>query len=187
LASTFSGSATSAALFNAAERRSVGRRGRVWPREWMSVDRIQQESAIARDFILPARRDRFLELASTRGIKPDGKPSPRELKRRRKYCQMMANLEHWFDPRCKQLSITANDQHSAARSRLGKLGASADAFVMSEDRKIDGRILDLEEVLLYLARNDTYGTLVAWSEHGVAYYEQSELAALTRVLLAQGR
>lgn len=160
------------------------RRGRVWGLERMLIDRAEQESAIVKAFILPERRARFLEVASTRKIKRKGSLTPRELKRDGKYRQMLANLEHWFDPRCKQFLITANDQHSEAKSKLAKLGASGDAYVMSEDHMIDGRTMDTEEIFSCLARSHAYGTLVVWLEHEAAYYEQPELASLTRVLLS---
>jgi hypothetical protein len=151
------------------------------------VDRVEQERAIAKDFILPARRARFLEVAKAREIEWEGNLTPQKLKRRGKYREMIANLEHWLDPACKQLPITMPDQHPEARSKLAKLGVSASAYVMSEDREIDGRVMDLDEALSYLARSHTHGTLLFWLEHGVIYYEQSELAALTRVVLARGR
>ena len=149
------------------------------------MDRSESESAIAKSFILPERRSRFLELARTRKVQWQGSLRPREMKRRSKFITMMATLEHWFDPACKQFPISASDPHSEARSRIAELGASGDAYVMSEDRTIDGRMMNLEEVLPHLARGQAYGTLVVWVARGVAYYEQSELASLARVLQAR--
>lgn len=148
--------------------------------------RAEHEAAIARAFIRPHRRSRFLELAGARKIAQPGTLGPNDWKRRSRYATMLANFEHWFDPRCGQLPFETNDPHAEARSRLARLGVSWSVYVMSEDAAIDGRETALTEVFSYLATTPSYGTLVVCGEHRAAYYEQCELAALTRLVLAIG-
>jgi hypothetical protein len=150
-------------------------------------DREELEAGIAKAFIETSRRERFLEVARTRRAGPKRNMTPKELKHRSKYSTMMANLEHWFEPRCNEFAITAHDQHSEARSKLSKLGASNEWYVMSDDHGIDGQWMSLEDALSHLAENTVYGTLIVGRGTDVAYYEQSELAKMTRILLPVGR
>lgn len=151
--------------------------------EATSVERQQQERAIAQAFIRPDRRDRFVELAGSRSLDRVDRPSPREIKRRSRYTTMLANLEHWFDPRCRVVAI---DGHSHATRVLAELGVPGEGYAMSADHQLDGRVLGWGEAFSHLAERYVYGTLIVSVASGVAYYEQSELAKLTRILCAVG-
>jgi hypothetical protein len=48
-------------------------------------------------------------------------------------------------------------------------------------------VMSLEEALSHLAGHHVYGTLIVCHSGDVAYYEQSELAKMTRILLPVGR
>ena len=56
--------------------------------------------------------------------------------------------------------------------------------IMSYDEQIDGVTMDLNDALMHLAKHYVYGTLLVSATHSLAYYEQCELADLTRLLSA---
>jgi hypothetical protein len=101
----------------------------------MSHPLVPQEEATVRAFIVRERRDRFLELL----------PNP---KNRHKITDSLAHPNpNWFDARfVKIIPPPLNNPTSIAQLLRGK-GAGRMCWVISEDRKLDAKELDLEFVL----------------------------------------
>ncbi len=146
---------------------------------------ILHDQRIASEFIVKDKRDRFLNLAACRRLDSSGKVVVASRKKFAKYRQMMANLEHWLDPRCPRLSLGKGTPHAEARRALAAASSQSSVYVMSNDEHIDGLTMDLAHVLKHLSANDVYGTLVVNAAYSTAYYEQCELEDLTQMLSAK--
>ncbi len=145
---------------------------------------ISHDQRIASAFIVTNTRGRFLSLAACRRLDSSGKVVVASRKKLAKYRQMMANLEHWLDPRCPRLSLGTGTPHAEARRALAAASSQSSVYVMSHDERIDGLTMDLDLVLKHLSENDVYGALVVNATYSTAYYEQCELEDLTQILSA---
>jgi hypothetical protein len=127
------------------------------------MDRIiaPHEEATIQSFIVKERRERFLELL----------PNP---KHRRKVTDSLAHPNPaWFEPRCVK-SIPSSQHGSSGIAKLlhGK-GAGRMCWVISEDKKLDGRELELDEVLSEIVGNGM-GTIVSCLAGKLAFVESED-------------
>jgi len=101
----------------------------------MSFMLAPQEEATIRAFIVRERRDRFLELL----------PNP---KQRHKITKSLAHPNPaWFDSRFMMpIPPSQSDADGIARLLLSK-GAGKTCWAISEDRRFDGREVELDAVL----------------------------------------
>lgn len=149
----------------------------------MSIDHATYESALAEAMIQPEQRSRFKEVSRARRANRTGTMTPLDLKRGRKFQQVLSNLENWIDPGCRRVPLKGRARRAAAKSQLIDLGVASAGYVMSVSQEIDGRLMELEEIFTFLATNQTSGTLVFWRDPCVAYFEQSGRDDLTAVML----
>jgi hypothetical protein len=104
----------------------------------MSVPPVFQEEATIRAFIVRERRERFLEHLS----------NP---KHRREITDSLAHPNPaWFEPHC--VKLIPPGQSSAARiaELLHSKGAGKTCWGISEDRRFDGREVELDSALAEL-------------------------------------
>jgi hypothetical protein len=101
----------------------------------MANSLTQHEEETVRAFIIRERRNRFLELL-------------RNPRHRHKITESLAHPHPaWFDSRCvKSIPPAQSSAASIAKLLHGK-GAGAKCWVISEDKRFDGRELDLDSVL----------------------------------------
>lgn len=123
---------------------------------------MDAEVALFRAFALPAKRQRYVELIATnRG---------RE--------KILSSLDHFkdLDPRvCRQLN--ASEQNAPEILRMLKsLGAPPMCYVMSSDRELDGRELDLQQALRKIVGRGQ-GAFVSCLPGELAYFEGEETRA----------
>src|SRR5438105_1913344 len=94
-----------------------------------------QEEATIRAFIVRERRERFLELL----------PNP---KRRHKITESLAHPNPaWFDSRYVKVIPPAQSHAGPIATLLRAKGAATTCWAISEDRKFDGREVELQSVL----------------------------------------
>ena len=124
----------------------------------MSYTVAPHEEAAVRAFIVKDRRDRFLELL----------PNP---KQRHKITESLAhpNLA-WFDSRCVRPIPPAHSGAAAIAKLLRTKGAGKSCWVISEDRRFDGRELELDSVLSELVGYGM-GTIVSCIAGKLAFVE----------------
>ena len=104
----------------------------------MSYPLAPHEAAAIRAFIVRERRDRFLELL----------PNP---KQRHKITESLAHPNPaWFDSRWVRPIPQAHSGAAAIAKLLHAKGAGQVCWVISEDRRFDGRELELDSVLAEL-------------------------------------
>lgn len=120
---------------------------------------INHEQELVRAFIIPHRRERYLEFIA----------SP---KRRVK---LIAELAHFkaLNPKF-MVSIPANQQHPAAiLSLLKSKGAGHRCWVMSENADFDGREMDIEAALEETI-GAQMGTLISCVPGRLGYFEDED-------------
>jgi len=119
------------------------------------------EEAAIRAFVVKERRERFLELL----------PDP---KQRHK---ITASLAHpnpaWFDSRCVKPIPPAHSGAAGISKLLHAKGAGKSCWVISEDRRFDGRELALDSVLSELVGYGM-GTIVSCIAGKLAFVESED-------------
>jgi len=120
----------------------------------------ETEKALVESFFLPAKRDRYLELI--RNPKGRGK--------------LLSSLPHCkdLDPRTT-LPIQPNQQNASSIEQiLIGLGALATCYLVSEDRELDGKTMDLRDALK-LVIGYSPGTLISCKPGALGYFEGEDL------------
>lgn len=148
------------------------------------MDQKSQEGRIARAFIASGKRDRFMSLAASRVLVPGKQAKIASKKLHSKYRQMLANLDHWLDPRRTRLPLDTSQPYPEVRKAFSRHGAESGVYVMSHAPEIDGRVMGLDEALAFLATDYVYGTLIVEPTSALAYYEQCERRAMSKLLSA---
>jgi hypothetical protein len=117
------------------------------------------EVALFQAFVLPAKRQRYVELVAT--------------KRGRE--KILSSLDHFkdLDPRvCRKLN--SGEQSTAAILQvLESLGAPSTCHVMSPDGELDGQDLDLQLALSKVVGGGQ-GTFISCLPGELAYFESEE-------------
>jgi hypothetical protein len=110
-------------------------------------------------FIAPARRRRFRELLTA--------PRGRERLRR--------ELAHYegLDPRYTTKLIGESRKRAQIHDHLLRLGAPERCYVLSEDPRLDGRLLTLNHVL-QVTVGQSFGTLVSCIPGVLGYFENED-------------
>jgi hypothetical protein len=104
----------------------------------MSVPMMVHEEAAIRAFIVRERRERFLELL----------PNP---KHRHKITESLAHPNPaWFEPDCVKRIPPAQSGAAGIARLLHSKGAGKTCWGISEDRRFDGREVDLDSALAEL-------------------------------------
>ena len=117
---------------------------------------MNEEEALVRSFVVPAKRQRLLELLA----------NPR---RRSKATQTLAHFRG-LDPRWL-VALPPDRQDPASIGReLRYRGAGPTCHVVSEDREVDGRQLPLAQVLGHVVGRG-FGTLVSCVPGQLVYFE----------------
>lgn len=115
--------------------------------------------ALLRSFIIPERRKRYLGLlASQRG--------------RAKLRRRLAHL-HDLDARFARELPSHQHTPAAIAAVLQAKGAPADCWIISEDDRLDGRRLSLEEALAAIVGRGM-GTLISCVPGRLGFYEGEE-------------
>jgi len=120
---------------------------------------MSHEEELVKAFILPVRRERYLEFLK----------SP---KKRAKFIAQLPHFKH-FNPKFVA-SIPGNQQNPTALLKLlvGK-GAGPSCWVMSEDSALDGQEMDLEAALKESVGRQI-GTFLSCVPGRLAYFEDEE-------------
>lgn len=96
------------------------------------------EEAAVRAFIVRQRRERFLELLPNRKL-------------RHKITESLAHPNPaWFDPRCVTQIPAAHSGAASIAKLLHAKGAGKTCWIISEDRRFDGREVELDAALAEL-------------------------------------
>ncbi|MGB7750308.1 MAG: hypothetical protein WCF88_02070 [Candidatus Acidiferrales bacterium] len=120
---------------------------------------MDHEEAVIRAFILPTKRERYLEFLTN----PKG---------RAKFVAGLAHFKH-LDPRFA-FSIPGNHKNPASlRKLLVTKGAGSTCWVISENRDLDGREMDLEAALQE-AIGYQMGTFISCVPGKLAYFEDED-------------
>ena len=128
---------------------------------------MDHETALVNAFVLPERRARLTELLGTR--------RGRE--------RVLASLYHFraLDPRFVISIPTANHTPSAIRELLAARGAPTSCHVISTNRRLDGREVDLGVALAGIV-GIGHGSLVSCVPGRLGYFEDES----SRFILARG-
>ena len=120
---------------------------------------MNHEEELVRAFVLPARRERYLEFV-------------RIPKKRAKFIAQLPHFKH-LDPRFV-LNIPSNQQTATSILKLlvGK-GAGPDCWVISENSDLDGRQMDLESALKETIGRQM-GTFLSCVPGRLAYFEDED-------------
>jgi hypothetical protein len=124
----------------------------------MSVQ-VEHEESLVRAFILPQRRERYLEMIA--------KP-----KRRQVFAESLAHFKH-LDMRFA-VRIPPNQQHANDIAKILKSkGAPATCCAFSEWSEIDGRVISLDEALKTIVGGGM-GTFLSCIPGRLAYFEDED-------------
>jgi len=119
----------------------------------------EHERGIFLSFIIPARRDRYLEILA--------KP-----KRRKDITSSLAHFKH-LDMR-HALQIPPRQQHAKELFQLLRsMGAPETCYALSEDAELDGREIPLSEALKEVVGRGM-GTFLSCLPGRLAYFEDEE-------------
>lgn len=142
---------------------------------------VEYERKFARAFLIPSKRDRFLRLASARGL--PSRTNQAGLKHWAKYRQMLPNLEHDL---LEEVTLSAQQTSTLTMEqvldRLERLRAPDDCYAMSVSKTIDGRFLPLADAIHSLSDGDSHTALLICSPDSLAYYWHGEAAAVSAIL-----
>jgi hypothetical protein len=123
-----------------------------------------EEDAI-RAFILPARRDRYLGfLGSAKGR-----------------AKLIAELPHFkaLDPSCLLLIPPNQKKPKDVHKTLTSMGAGPKCWIISENRKLDGKEMDLE-IALQETIGYQMGTIISCVPGKLGYFEDEESRYILR-------
>lgn len=122
-------------------------------------DSVKHEEAFVRAFIPAQRQERFLEIIA--------KPKKR--------AKLLTELAHFraLDPRF-MMAIPSNQQNPSDVAKLLRAkGAVNRCYIMSENRDLDGRELDLEAALKETV-GAQMGTLISCIPGKLGYFENED-------------
>ena len=120
---------------------------------------MDHEEAVIRAFILPTKRERYLEFLTS----PKG---------RAKFIAGLAHFKH-LDPRLAH-RIPGNQSNPASLQKLlAAKGAGPKCWVISENRELDGREMDLEAALKETIGYQM-GTFISCLPGKLAYFEDED-------------
>jgi hypothetical protein len=127
----------------------------------MAYPLVPQEEATIKAFIVRQRRERFLELL----------PNP---KHRHKITRSLAHPNpQWFDARfVRRIPPAENNPVSIARL-LREKGAGSKCWAISEDRTIDAREVNLEDILDEIVGREI-GTILSCIPGKLAFVESED-------------
>lgn len=146
------------------------------------MELISHDARIAKAFIRPDKRDRFVDHSASRQLDADGRIAIASRKKFGKYRVMLASMDRWFDPRCPSVPLGVRADYAGVRAAFAASDSGSSVYVMSIDAHLDGMMMGLDHVLDYLSKYSIDGALIVNASHSLAYYEQSELDAMTRLL-----
>jgi hypothetical protein len=119
------------------------------------------EDLTIRAFIIRDRRDRFLELLA----------NP---KRRRKITDSLAHPNPaWFDSRFVKRIPPSHDSNAGIENLLRAKGTGRACWVICEDQKMDGREIELSEILAHVGGRGI-GTIVCCIPGKLAFVESED-------------
>jgi|SRR5215469_16388156 len=120
---------------------------------------VEHEEALVRAFILPQRRDRYLEMVA--------KPKKRQV-----FTESLAHFKH-LDMRFA-VRIPPNQQHANEIAKILKSkGAPATCYAFSEWDEIDGRDISLDDALKAVVGGGM-GTFLSCIPGRLAYFEDED-------------
>ena len=120
---------------------------------------MNHEEEVIKAFILPDRRERYLELLTTP-------------KKRAKFIAQLPHFKH-LNPKFA-FSIPGKESNLPSLMKLlAAKGAGPTCWVISEDRKLDGREMDLETALKETV-GYRMGTIISCIPGKLAYFEDEE-------------
>jgi hypothetical protein len=124
---------------------------------------MNHEESVITAFFLPNRRERYLEMV-------------RDPKKRRKLINELSHLNK-LNPQFI-VPITPNQHHVPQLMRvLRSKGAPAKCWVISEDRNLDPREIDLQEALKEVVGRQM-GTILSCIPGKLAYFEDEDRRCL---------
>jgi hypothetical protein len=120
---------------------------------------MNHEEEVVKAFILPSKRDRYLEFLKTP-------------KKRTKFIAQLAHFKH-LNPKFAFTIPGREHNPSSLLKLLGAKGAGATCWVISENSKLDAQEMDLE-----MALKETIGygmgTIISCLPGKLAYFEDEE-------------
>jgi hypothetical protein len=120
---------------------------------------MDHEESVIRAFILPSKRERYLEFLSS-------------AKKRAKLIAVLAHFKH-LNPKFAY-SVPGSQTNPAALQRLlVAKGAGPNCWVISENRELDGREMDLETALKETIGYQM-GTFISCVPGKLAYFEDED-------------
>ena len=132
--------------------------------DWLSAQDLtstpmNHEEATVQSFIIPVRRERYLEFLK----------SP---KNRKKFIDLLAHFKH-LDPKFAT-NVTGNQSNPSALLKLllGK-GAGTKCWVISENAELDGKEIDLHNALKETVGRQM-GTFISCIPGKLAYFENED-------------
>jgi hypothetical protein len=123
------------------------------------ADSVNHEEELIRAFILPHRRERFLEMIA--------KPKKR--------AKLLTQLSHFkaLDPRFT-IAIPPNRQNPSSLAKILRAkGAGATCYVVSENSRLDGKEVELESALEETVGYQM-GTLISCIPGKLGYFEDED-------------
>jgi hypothetical protein len=120
---------------------------------------MNHEEAVVQAFIIPVRRERYLEFLK----------SP---KNRKKFINVLAHFKH-LDPKfATSISGNQNNPSALLKLLLGK-GAGIKCWVISENAQLDGKEIDLQTALKETVGRQM-GTFISCIPGKLAYFEDED-------------
>jgi len=114
---------------------------------------IDIETQVIKKFIIKSKQDRYLAFISKE-------------KTRGKFLDKLAH----FSAELKEFDEIENNEYEEIRQRIKPLKNIRDCYIMSENRDIDGRRMEIEEALTETIGYG-FGTLIVFGNAEVVYYE----------------
>jgi hypothetical protein len=121
---------------------------------------MDHEEAVIRAFILPTKRERYLEFLTS----PKG---------RAKFIAGLAHFKH-LDPRFAYPVPGNQSDPASLKKLLAARGAGPKCWVISETRELDGREMDLEAALKETIGYQM-GTFISCVPGELAYFEDEDV------------
>lgn len=137
------------------------------------------ERAFATAFLRSEKRGRFVELAGARPVSAE--LNPRTISKRRKYANMLANLEHWFVEEDSGGSVDAEEFATALR-KLARRCSVEQCYVMAMSPEHDGAFLSIDQAVELLTAGDDETALLILDPIRAACYWHGEVQDVSRVL-----
>jgi len=120
---------------------------------------VNHEEAVVHAFIIPVRRERYLEFLK----------SP---KNRKKFISVLAHFKH-LDPKFATSIAGSQSKPSALLKLLLGKGAGIKCWVISENAELDGKEIDLQTALKETVGRQM-GTFISCIPGKLAYFEDED-------------